>query len=36
MLVTAFILFFVFLMLGVPIAFSLGLGSVVEIGRAHV
>ena len=28
MLVTAFILFFVFLMLGVPIAFSLGLGSV--------
>ena len=31
MLVTAFILFFVFLMLGVPIAFSLGLGSVVAI-----
>ena len=31
MLVTAFILFFLFLMLGVPIAFSLGLGSVVAI-----
>ncbi|SCJ98348.1 Neu5Ac permease [uncultured Clostridium sp.] len=31
MLVTTFILFFVFLMLGVPIAFSLGLGSVVAI-----
>ena len=31
MLVTGFILFFVFLMLGVPIAFSLGLGSVVAI-----
>ena len=31
MLVTAFILFFVFLMLGVPIAISLGLGSVVAI-----
>lgn len=31
MLVTAFILFFVFLMLGVPIAFSLGLVSVVAI-----
>ena len=31
MLVTAFILFFVFLMLGVPIAVSLGLGSVVAI-----
>ena len=31
MLVTAFIVFFVFLMLGVPIAFSLGLGSVVAI-----
>ena len=31
MLVTAFILFFVFLMLGVPIAFSRGLGSVVAI-----
>ena len=31
MLATAFILFFVFLMLGVPIAFSLGLGSVVAI-----
>ena len=31
MLVTAFILFFVFLMLGVPIAFSLGLGAVVAI-----
>lgn len=31
MLVTAVILFFVFLMLGVPIAFSLGLGSVVAI-----
>ena len=31
MLVTAFILFVVFLMLGLPIAFSLGLGSVVAI-----
>ena len=31
MLITAFVLFFVFLMLGVPIAFSLGLGSVIAI-----
>lgn len=31
MLITAFILFFVLLMLGVPIAFSLGLGSVIAI-----
>lgn len=31
MLVVAFILFFVFLLLGVPIAFSLGIGSVIAI-----